>query len=447
MADGEALTYHAFITHARADAGWAKWLHRRLEGFDVWRALSPSGASAEQFPRWLRPIFRGQEKSPRAQELGYEGVAALYGSAALIVVCSPASAKSPYVSECVRLFKTRYPERLVIPVIVGGEPGGGSKECYPQALRYRRDSHEQFIAAPAGLLSVDFRPGRDSREAAVAKIAARMLGVSQYELSYPDDSNSEEGRERRSRSGVRNLLWLALSAAVVIGVLNSRDAINSAFDRKRHALAEVDALVERLGEHLGEPKPAPKSAPQAASQSASASPSAPASGDRVKESLRSAVAAIVEGASADRRQASVLEFLNQGKSIEAQAVLRALAEEEAAKGAPRASKAAAIFHRLGIIASLDSPELAQDALSKAVQLQPANIELLRDLSLAYAALAEHYVRAGSRPMAAMALREGKSAAERVLALAPADAVARDDLAWFSKKLTEFRPAEHKPVKK
>ena len=33
MNDAVALQYRAFIAYSHADAGWAKWLHRWLEGF------------------------------------------------------------------------------------------------------------------------------------------------------------------------------------------------------------------------------------------------------------------------------------------------------------------------------------------------------------------------------------------------------------------------------
>ena len=223
-----------------------------------------------------------------------------------------------------------------------------------------------------------------------------MLGVSQYELSYPGDGASGEVRERRGRqSNVRSILWLAGSAIVVIGILNSREAINSAFDRKRqtHAPTEVETLVERLGE--------PKSSPTGP----------PGEGSAAQRCRRHRRWGKLRPPSGQRA-----EVLNQGKSAEAQAVLRALAEEEAAQGRAARSRAAEKFHRLGVIASLDSPEIAQEALAKAVQLQPSNAELLRDLSLGYAALAEHYTRSGERALAAMALREGKSVAERVVGL-------------------------------
>ena len=51
-----------------------------------------------------------------------------------IVVCSPAAAKSRYVDEEIRAFKSLHPERPVIPLIVAGKPDDPHGECFPPAL-------------------------------------------------------------------------------------------------------------------------------------------------------------------------------------------------------------------------------------------------------------------------------------------------------------------------
>jgi hypothetical protein len=417
MTGDGAITYHAFIVHARADAGWAKWLHRRLESFNVRRALASLGFASGDYPPTLRPIFRGQEKSPRVRGPDHESVAALYGSAALIVLCSPASARSGYVSECVRLFKTRHPERLVIPAIVDGEPGGGARECYPQALRYRLDRDEQFIAAPPSLMAVDLRSGRNSREGAVIMIAARLVGVPHYDLQV--SGHARNGGRWRGRLGrLRAVLGLAASVAAAVTILNSREAINSAFDWKQRDRREVQALVQLLGEPM----------------------TAPLDAARARESLTEAVSEIVEGARSESRYASALDFLKRGETARALAVLRTLAEEQAARGAPGAREAARRLHCLGVIAALDNAEIAWEAFARAARLEPDDPELQGDLALAYGALARRYAKAGEQAKAAMALREGKSAAGRAVRLAPADAAARNALAWFSRRLAEVRAA-------
>ena len=51
---------------------------------------------------------------------------------ALIVLCTPNSARSTYVNEEIRLFKWKYSGRSIIPVIAGGEPGHPERECFPR---------------------------------------------------------------------------------------------------------------------------------------------------------------------------------------------------------------------------------------------------------------------------------------------------------------------------
>jgi hypothetical protein len=41
MADLVAYKYRAFISYSHADTGWAKWLHRGLEGFRIDKDLVP----------------------------------------------------------------------------------------------------------------------------------------------------------------------------------------------------------------------------------------------------------------------------------------------------------------------------------------------------------------------------------------------------------------------
>jgi TIR domain len=94
-------------------------------------------------PIALRPIFRDRDDFTAGKTLTEQTLAALDAAQALIVVCSPAAAKSRYVNEEIRLFKSRYPERPVIPLIVGGKPGDPKSECFPPALKFKLDTDGQ----------------------------------------------------------------------------------------------------------------------------------------------------------------------------------------------------------------------------------------------------------------------------------------------------------------
>jgi hypothetical protein len=135
MAEPVALKYRAFISYSHADSTWTKWLHRALEGFRVDKDLVGRETSTGTIPKALRPIFRDRDDFTAGHAFSDQTLAALDGSAAVIVICSPASVKSAYVNEEIKLFKSRHPERPVIPLIVGGKPGDAELECFPPALK------------------------------------------------------------------------------------------------------------------------------------------------------------------------------------------------------------------------------------------------------------------------------------------------------------------------
>ena len=109
MAEPVALKYRAFISYSHADTSWAKWLHRVLEGFRIDGDLVGRETTTGTIPKALRPVFRDRDDFTAGHTLSEQTLAALDASHALIVICSPASAKSQYVNEETQLFKSRHP--------------------------------------------------------------------------------------------------------------------------------------------------------------------------------------------------------------------------------------------------------------------------------------------------------------------------------------------------
>src|SRR3990170_2307871 len=143
MAEAIALKYRAFISYSHADTASAKWLHRALEGFRIDKDLAGRETATGTIPKALRPIFRDRDDFSAGHTLTEQTLAALDASHALIVICSPSSSKSHYVTEEIRLFKSRHPERPVIPLIVAGKPGDAELECFPPALKFKFDAAGQ----------------------------------------------------------------------------------------------------------------------------------------------------------------------------------------------------------------------------------------------------------------------------------------------------------------
>jgi hypothetical protein len=139
VADVAALKYRAFLSYSHADASWAKWLHGGLESFRFGKDLIGRETSSGTVPKTLRPIFRDREDFSGGHSLTDATIAALDASSALIVLCSTVAATRPAVNEEVWLFRSRHPDRPVIPVIVEGTwpdnaPLPFDMSCLPMAL-------------------------------------------------------------------------------------------------------------------------------------------------------------------------------------------------------------------------------------------------------------------------------------------------------------------------
>ncbi len=109
MAEPIGLKYRAFISYSHTDTSWAKWLHGKLEGFPIDKDLVGRETATGAIPKTLRPIFRDRDDFTAGDTLSEQTLEALDASQALVVICSPASAKSHYVNEELR--KHGYPMR------------------------------------------------------------------------------------------------------------------------------------------------------------------------------------------------------------------------------------------------------------------------------------------------------------------------------------------------
>ena len=209
MAEHVALKYRAFISYSHADTSCAKWLHRELESSSIDKDLVGRETATGAIPKALRPIFRDRDDFTAGHTLTGQTFAALDASHALIIICSPDAAKSRYVNEEIRLFKSRHPDRPVIPLIVGGKPGDAELECFPPALKFELDAEGQIAGEPIELLAADVREEGDGKSLALAKVVAGLLGVSS------DDVFRRAERERRRKGRVRNGIIAVLAILVV----------------------------------------------------------------------------------------------------------------------------------------------------------------------------------------------------------------------------------------
>ena len=112
----------AFISYSHADERHAAWLQRALERWQVPRRLVGSEGRFGPIPPRLGKVFLDRDELPSAASLSDEIQAALAASQTLVVICSPAAARSRWVNEEIRSFKAMGKAQRVLAMIVAGEP-------------------------------------------------------------------------------------------------------------------------------------------------------------------------------------------------------------------------------------------------------------------------------------------------------------------------------------
>jgi tetratricopeptide (TPR) repeat protein len=326
------------------DVRWAAWLHASLEGFHLGDDLVGRETARGRIPNALRPIFRDRDEFAPGHSLSGETRVALDASAALIVICSPNAAKSHYVNEEIRLFKSLHADRLVIPLIVEDAEGHAEPQCFPPALAFKVESGGALCAAPEAILAADARKTGDGRDLALAKVVASLIGVP------VDDVRKRQALTETRRIKVRTAVVLTIAVlAVVAGFLVLEDQRQRA--QQAAQSRKLDEIVERL-DHQGQGASTPGR----------------------KEALAGAVEAAAKGAAAgDARLTSAFDLLNQGKSAEAEPLFRAIAEEREQASKVAAREAAEAWRNLGAIAGLAHPKRAREYYAHAVALDPENI--------------------------------------------------------------------------
>jgi tetratricopeptide (TPR) repeat protein len=330
--------YRAFLSYSHSDTAWAKWLHKRLEGFPM-RGLTGRDTPLGPVPKTLRPIFRDREDFSAGHSLTEQTIANLDASAALVVLCSPASAQSHYVNEEVRLFKARHPERPVVPVIVDGKPGDPIRECFAPPLRFEVDASGTATDRPSGVLAADLREEGDGRELALAKVVAALIGVPSDEVFRR--AERERKRQARNRKGV--------AAAIILLAIGGGYFLYSAQHRGAVLIDTAAACALYL------PKDKAPSGPQ----------------DALGQCI-AALQTLQKGAATDPRDAEILKLIGEGKKEEAEKLQLQVAQDDKAAGIARSKKAAERYRGIAATAGLADPKKAREYYAEAAKLDPDN---------------------------------------------------------------------------
>ena len=339
-----AIKYRAFLSYSHADTAWAKWLHAALENFRIDKDLAGRTTALGPVPQTLRPIFRDREDFSGGHTLTGATIAALDASSALIVLCSTIAATRPAVNEEVRLFRSRHPDRPVIPVIVEG----AYPDNFPPALRYALAPDGAVTKEPVTILGPDLRESGDGKTLGLAKAVAGLIGVPSDDIFR----RAERARRRqaRLRNGIVGVIVMLMASGGFFAWQSHQTQLTLA-DRQS-TLDEIQALVARYS---------PVGSAQAATPGAG---------------LTAAITAIANGAATDARYAKALELLKAGRPAEAEPLLKAVADEMATRAKSDAKQAAEAYRNLGAIAGLGDPKRAREYYARALEFDADNADAL-----------------------------------------------------------------------
>ena len=206
-----SFKYWAFISYNHKDEKQSKWLHRAIENYRVPKHLIGKTIDGQVIPKKITPVFRDRDELPASSDLNNSIKEALRNSRTLVVLSSPSAAKSKWVNEEIRVFKSFGENQRVLTTILDGEPNVSDKEdeskeeCFPEALKYKVDTHGQISEDRVEPIAADLRPGKDGKLNTKLKTIAGILGVSFDELKRRD----------QRRRVIRNS-WLAATVSVIL---------------------------------------------------------------------------------------------------------------------------------------------------------------------------------------------------------------------------------------
>lgn len=189
--------YWAFISYSSHDKAWADWLHRSIESYGIpSRLVNHETPVGEAAPKRLRPVFRDRAELSASSDLAREIEDALAASRYLIVICSPAAARSKWVDTEIETFQRMGRSGRILALIVDGEPhAGDERECMPPAL---------LASEP---IAADARKEGDGKENARLKLLAGMLGIG-------FDALKQREMHRRMR---RLQIGVAIASVIALG--------------------------------------------------------------------------------------------------------------------------------------------------------------------------------------------------------------------------------------
>ncbi len=199
----ELYRYAAFISYSSKDAKFAQRLHRALESYGIPSSLGKFDLIGGGKQNRIYPVFRDREELS-AGHLGDQIEANLKASAALIVVCSPNGAASPWVQKEIEFFAAQGRRSKIFAIIPDTAPlvdeagADCTQSCFPPAFRGDALSGDELEP-----LAADARKGKDGFRNAWLKIVAGLVGVSPGQLIDRDRKLRSQRAPREASADTR----------------------------------------------------------------------------------------------------------------------------------------------------------------------------------------------------------------------------------------------------
>ncbi len=219
--------FSAFISYSHEDMAAAAKLQQKLERYRLPKQVAAGHLNST---RTLGPIFRDREDLAAGTSLSAAIRDAISRADCLIVLCSPAAAKSRWVAAEIALFRELHPTKPILPAILAGNPA----EAFPAELLV--DGNEPLAA--------DFRAEADGPQLGFLKIVAGVAAV-------PLDALIQRDSQRKLRR-VTTITAIAVAAVIIMGAMTlfALQARNEAARQRAAAEGLVEFMLTDLRETL-----------------------------------------------------------------------------------------------------------------------------------------------------------------------------------------------------
>ena len=192
----------------------------------------------------MTPVFRDREDLSSASDLSTKVKESLESSESLIVICSPVAAKSSWVNEEIKYFRSLGRENRILALIVDGDPqpDDPAQQCFPSALTVNADG------SPCEPLAADARKWADGKLLAKLKIVAGMLGIRLDELRR---RNMQRRRRNWTIATFATVAMLFLTGTLVFTTLTSQKAVRTQRANTEELLSYMLGNLKRLDPIVG----------------------------------------------------------------------------------------------------------------------------------------------------------------------------------------------------